>query len=143
MKVLALFFFFIISLFLLGCSEERGDFAGWCYLNNFSEENNKNDTNLFIFENRAAYDTTANSIDGVVIDFKTRKPIAKALIRVYQDSTRQFFTTTDEGGKFQIFKNNFSGKWDISVKAVDYRCLLIKDVSVNGALFCTYKLHPY
>src|SRR5579862_192858 len=68
-----------------------------CDMAYFYDDNNKNDTGKIIFINRVVFDTTANRLNGVIVDSSSNEPLSDA--RVYiSDGSQNYIDTTDVNG---------------------------------------------
>jgi len=106
----------------------------------FHDDNKQNDTNKIIMENRAAFDTTANMLRGIIIDSSSNKPIVGARVYMWNDS-KHFSDSTDVNGVFQFFKDNFSGIWQMNIFDPAHQCLIIRNINIGGMLTLKIKLH--
>lgn len=130
---------FIIIVILVSCGSLH--YTTNCETTFFHFDNSQNDTSKFILENSFVYDTTANSIGGLLIDRVIKNPISGAIISL-QQGAHIFRDTTDNKGTFEIMKNDFSGSWEMTIISDKYRCLQVKDVNMGGGKYVTLKLQP-
>ena len=109
----------------------------------FTKTIKPNDTGKVVFEDRVAFDTTANRLSGQITDSATGKPIVKAWVLISQDSN-EFIDTTNDNGEFAFFKDGFSGNsWQMLIREKSHRCLQINNIAIGGGLRIKIKLSDY
>jgi hypothetical protein len=100
---------------------------------------NQHDESKVVFNGAVVFDTTANRVNGKVLDRSSSSPLANAIILLKQDN-RTYADTTDSDGIFSVFEDDFTGTWSMSATHSQYNCLIIDSIMVGGGQDLTLKL---
>ena len=132
-----------VMLILIAACHSRVKYSSTsCDRIGFHDDNKRNDTTKVLFKDRVVFDTTANRISGVVIDSNTNMPIEGAKIYLHNRSMN-FADTTDIDGNFSVFRDNFSGKWQMMIHDLNHKCLQLENIEINGGLTISVKLQVW
>ena len=132
---LTIFLFFILSCTSTSTIQKHGD----CFVTYLNKKNQKNDTLTIKILKTVVFDTTANLIHGILLDYNTSKPISGANIELFSFDLK-YTTISNSNGEFEIFQNLREGPWNINISQPSYSCLYIVNAVQSGGEWLEIKL---
>jgi hypothetical protein len=134
--------FFLFTVIIFFSCKGIGYSKGPCDELYLYSDNKKNDTNKVQIIGTGVFDTTANMLNGVIVDSLTNKPIVGAKVYIW-NGHKNYSDSSDSSGNFKFFKNGFDGIWQMSIYYSDYKCLVIENINIGGFISLKIKLHKW
>ncbi|MEO6330255.1 MAG: hypothetical protein ABIO55_15080 [Ginsengibacter sp.] len=134
-------YLFISILFISSCSNTNQNQRVICKEIILHFDNAKNDTSIINLKNTWVYDTTANSIEGLVLDDKNYKPIENAIVSLTLDRYIKR-DTTDKSGQFEIWADlgDSTKNFSLQISHPIYKCLTVYEIIQSSGESIIFKL---